>query len=278
MARLIGVGDNTVDNYLHKRMLFPGGNAVNVAVLAHRYGHPAAYLGWLGQDQRGVLILDSLAQEGIDTSYCRIVEGGATSFSQVTLVDGDRVFGGSSHGVSTQIALNQADFAYIGGFDLVHTSVYSHLEGQIADLKQTSRRLSFDFSQRLEPDYLKRILPYVDIAFFSLADVSPAEMDALMQQAYALGPALIVMTRGKDGSWVFDGTQIYHQGIIPVKAVDTLGAGDAFAARFFSRVCGWYTHLSGYGTSRTLSSRMLHILWRVWIWQNLLMEVPFGMV
>ncbi len=232
MARLIGVGDNTVDTYLHKRMLFPGGNAVNVAVLAHRYGHPAAYLGWLGQDERGALILDALAQEGIDTSHCRVVKGGETSFSQVTLVDGDRVFGKSSHGVSRLIALNQADFDYISGFDLVHTSVYSHLEGQIAELKQASRRLSFDFSQRLEPDYLKQILPYVDIALFSLAEVSPAEMDALMQQAHALGPALILMTRGKDGSWVFDGRQVYHQGIVPVEAVDTLGAGDAFAARF----------------------------------------------
>ncbi len=44
MIRVIGVGDNTIDVYLHKRTMF-GGNALNVAVLAHRYGHPAAYLG-----------------------------------------------------------------------------------------------------------------------------------------------------------------------------------------------------------------------------------------
>ena len=31
---------------------------------------------------------------------------------------------------------------------------------------------------------------------------------------------------------MFDGQQVYHQDVIPVDAVDTLGAGDAFAARF----------------------------------------------
>ena len=232
MTRIIGVGDNTVDTYLHKRMLYPGGNALNVSVLAHRYGHPTAYLGWLGKDERGDLILRALAEEGIDTSHCRVIEDGATSFSTVTLVDGDRVFGESNHGTSILLTLEDKDFDYISSFDLVHTSVYSHLEEQIVDLKHASQRLSFDFSQQLDEAYLKEILPFVDIAFFSLADVDQSGMDELMHKALQLGPSLVVMTRGKDGAWVYDGNKLYHQGVIPVQAVDTLGAGDAFAARF----------------------------------------------
>lgn len=232
MARLIGVGDNTVDTYLHMGLRFPGGNAVNVPVLAHRYGHPTAYLGWLGKDERGALILNALAQEGVDTSHCRVVENAPTAYSTVTLVEGDRVFGSGDSGACKLIQLDDDDFAYIRSFDLVHTSVYSHLEKQIADLKNASQRLSFDFSQRLDTPYLEHILPHVDIALFSLADVSLSEMDNLMRYASSFGPSLIVMTRGKDGAWVFDGQSLYHQGVIPVEAVDTLGAGDAFAARF----------------------------------------------
>ena len=232
MARLIGVGDNTVDTYLHLRKRFPGGNALNVAVLAHRYGHPAAYLGWLGKDERGALILNALEQEGIDASHCRVIENAPTAYSTVTLVDGDRVFGESDHGACALIDLNEDDLEYIRGFDLVHSSVYSNLEGQIKALKKASRCLSYDFSQTLDEEYLRRILPWVDIALFSLADVSPGGMDQLMHFAYDLGPSLIVMTRGKDGAWVFDGKHLHHQGVLPVEAVDTLGAGDAFAARF----------------------------------------------
>ena len=46
--RIIGIGDNTVDTYIHLRKKFPGGNAVNVAALAHRNGAEAAYLGFVG--------------------------------------------------------------------------------------------------------------------------------------------------------------------------------------------------------------------------------------
>ncbi len=142
------------------------------------------------------------------------------------------MFGEANHGATHFIKLDEDDFAYISTFDLVHSSVYSYLENQIEDLKRASQRLSFDFSQNLDEDYLQKILPFVDIAFFSLADVGQEEMEGLMQKAIQTGPSLVVMTRGKDGSWVFDGEKLYHQGIIPVQAVDTLGAGDAFAARF----------------------------------------------
>ena len=64
--RIVGVGDNTVDKYLHLKMMFPGGNAVNVPVLARRYGHDASYIGWLGDDTYGHLILDALVAEGLD--------------------------------------------------------------------------------------------------------------------------------------------------------------------------------------------------------------------
>lgn len=42
MIRIIGVGDNTVDTYIHLKKAFPGGNALNVAVLARRNGADTA--------------------------------------------------------------------------------------------------------------------------------------------------------------------------------------------------------------------------------------------
>lgn len=232
MTRILGVGDNTVDTYIHMRTRFPGGNAVNVAVLAHRYGAEAGYLGFMGQDQAGALILDSLRQEGLDVSHCRQLENIPNAFSTVSVVDGDRVFGESDPGASKLIRLTDEDLAYIRTFDLVHTSVYSFLEGQIAELKSVSRLLSFDLSQRCDPEYLQTVLPHCDIAFLSLSSIDNEERDRLMREMIARGPRLVVMTRGKQGSWVYDGSTLFHQDILPVETVDSLGAGDAFAARF----------------------------------------------
>jgi len=233
MARLIGVGDNTVDTYIHTRTRYPGGNAINVAVLAKRYGHvEAAYLGWLGQDERGQMILNALTAEDVDISHCRSVQEKPTAYSTVTLVNGDRVFGASDHGACALLHLEPEDFDYIRTYDVVHTSVYSNIEKQLPELNKASQILSFDLSQRHDQRYLDRVLPSVDVAFVSLSDVAEDQQEALIRKMHSMGPRLIVATCGKQGSWVFDGSKIYHQGIIPVKAVDTLGAGDAFAAAF----------------------------------------------
>ena len=35
---ILGFGDNVVDKYEHISTMYPGGNCVNVAVYAHRFG------------------------------------------------------------------------------------------------------------------------------------------------------------------------------------------------------------------------------------------------
>ncbi len=50
---LLGLGDNTIDSYVDLSRQFPGGNAVNVAVLAACHGARAAYLGCIGNDDAG---------------------------------------------------------------------------------------------------------------------------------------------------------------------------------------------------------------------------------
>lgn len=232
MLSIIGVGDNTVDTYIHRKTRFPGGNAVNVAVLAHRYGARAAYLGFVGNDEGGRQVLDSLRAEGLDISRCHILQNESTGFSTVNVIDGDRVFGDGVPGACKHLHLSPADLEYISGFDIVHTSVFSYLEPQMAELKAHSKLLCFDLSQRCDEPYLDQVLPHTDIALLSLADVADDERDSLMKKMMSYGLKLLVMTRGKQGSWIYDGAALYHQDIIPVETVDSLGAGDAFAARF----------------------------------------------
>lgn len=238
MIRIIGVGDNTVDTYTHLREKFPGGNSVNVAVLAHRYGAEAAYLGTVGNDDAGRLILGSLEKEGLDISKCVILDGVPTAFSTVTVIDGDRIFGESDSGASDRTKLTAQDFVYIQTFDVIHTSVYSNIESQLPELKKVSKVLSFDLSQRSDDPYLQKVVPYSDIVFLSLSGINDDDCEKLMSKIISLGAKLLVMTKGKEGSWVFDGEKLYHQGILPVETVDSLGAGDAFAARFLVEYLG----------------------------------------
>jgi len=230
MVRVIGVGDNTVDQYLHLGIGFPGGNSVNVPVYVRRLGHQASYIGWLGNDKYGTLLLNSLKEEGVDCNHCRVIKGG-NARSEISLVNGDRVFGHHEDGVSNQIRLNDDDILYIKSHDILHTSIYSDIEHEVPRLKDIIR-ISFDFSQNWTKDYFQKVLRWVNIAFLSHPHNSLEELDTLVRWIHDQGPEIVVVTLGSLGALAFDGKEIYRQVIKKVNVVDTLGAGDAFAARF----------------------------------------------
>lgn len=79
-------------------MHFPGGGPINMAVYTVRLGGKAAYIGPVGNDSYGEMIISAVKKKGVDTSHLR-VEAGKTAVSQVELVDGERLFGDYEEGV-----------------------------------------------------------------------------------------------------------------------------------------------------------------------------------
>lgn len=238
MPRILGIGDNTVDLYVDRGEMFPGGNAVNVAVLTHRLGAECGYLGVLGTDAAGRLIRDSLTAEGIDISRCRYFNG-ANSWSRIRHRGNDRCFDGNDPGPRGLYRLEPDDYAYIGRHDLAHSSVYSLLEEQLGAIGMAVPRFSFDYSDRRDESYLRLTAPHLDIAFLSLPGGSDADCRKMAMFLHGLGPSIAVITRGSLGALAFDGRDVRTQPIVEAKVVDTLGAGDGFIAGFLM------AHLAG---------------------------------
>ena len=68
------VGDNCVDYYDNTGEVFPGGNPGNVAVYVRRMGGQSAYLGAVGTDAYGGLILQALEEKGVDVHRVKCPE------------------------------------------------------------------------------------------------------------------------------------------------------------------------------------------------------------
>ena len=95
--RVIGVGDNVVDKYMHTKTMYPGGNAFNFSAYASMLGASSSYMGVFGSDEAAQLVQATARELGIDTSHCRVEEG-ENGYAMITLVDGDRKFLGSNKG------------------------------------------------------------------------------------------------------------------------------------------------------------------------------------
>ena len=154
MIRVIGLGDNVVDYYLHTDTVYPGGNALNFAVYANMLGYESAYMGSFGDDENALHVYQTLKKLGISIEHCRFCIG-ENGCAPVNIVDGDRVFLGSNRGGVTKyhpIALSALDLAYLSRFDLVHTSIFSYIDSQLPKLKESGLRVSYDFSDQFSDE------------------------------------------------------------------------------------------------------------------------------
>lgn len=232
MIKVIGIGDNVCDKYEHLKTMYPGGQTVNFTVYATMLGAQAAYLGVFGTDEVAEHVMWALDQHGVDRSHCRQYQG-ENGCARVSLVDGDRVFLGSNKGGVLKehpIQLSQEDLDYVQGFQLIHTSNNSYLDGQLPTLRTTGVPISYDFSgQWTDQERVARVAPHVDYAFLSCGAVSREEAERICREMHARGAKHVTATRGDQGAIFFDGKELYEQPPQLVEAVDTLGAGDSFA-------------------------------------------------
>jgi len=233
MVRILGLGDNTVDTYVDAGLQYPGGNAVNVAVMAKRLGAATAYLGCFGSDEGGALLHQALDEEGVDISRVRI-RAGPNARAFIGHVNGDRQFISSTPGVRAEYTWEEEDFAYIAGFDHVHTSIYSELGDALPLIARHAASVSFDGSNRWTRDLLVEVLPHVRFAFLSGAEMDEAEALDVAQKCLALGPEAVVVTRGSEGALAVNSHGAIHQTPKAARVVDTLGAGDGFISGFLT--------------------------------------------
>ena len=235
--KILGLGDNVVDKYLSTRVMYPGGNAFNIAALAVLSGAEAGYLGVFGDDEAGRHVYQTALDLGIDVRFSRFYPG-ENGYAQVSLVDGDRVFMGSNQGGCSRehpISLNRFDLEYIKGYDVCHTSIFSYAEDALPDIRKASPFVSMDFSNRYDDDYLRRCCPYLDMAELSCSEIPEEEMLSRMRAIVSYGCPMVMATRGSQGATLLCKDTLYRQSPCLVEATDTMAAGDSFITSFLLR-------------------------------------------
>lgn len=226
--RILAFGDNVVDCYRDRRRMFPGGNCVNHAVFARRFGAEAAYAGAVADDAAGRAIRDALVAEGVETSLLRFLPG-QTAYCVIASEGGERVFVGANLGVSI-IAPSPADLAWMKTADAVHTGRSSHVDAWLAHFASLTR-VSYDFATIRDEGRISAIAPHCYLAGFSGGDLDREEALALAATTLRHGATFVVITRGGEGAMLAGRDGVHEAPAVPVRPVDTLGAGDTFIAR-----------------------------------------------
>ncbi len=211
-----------------------GGIAANAAIAIVRLGGEAVLASRVGDDLVGERIVSDLAAAGVDTSMVEWLNGVASSISTI-LVDqtGERLL------------VNHSDPALFHGLPSLDGIAVDGVmtdtrwpEGALAALGRARDLavpavLDYDReAERLRSELLGAAT-HVVFGQQGLAAIAGTEDVALALGAVrGMTDAWLACTSGGGGVHWLDGDVLRHLPAFPIKAVDTLGAGDVFHGAF----------------------------------------------
>lgn len=240
-----------------------GGAELNVAIGCARLGLKTGWISRLGKDEFGRYIRNYVRGEGIDASQVEFVEGYPTSIYFKEIFDAERInsYYYRDNSPTNSFTVEDINEDYIQNTKVVHISgVFSAINDtnrevvlQLLKLaKKNNVLVTFDPNIRLKlwtakqaRDCLLTYLPYVDVLLTGEDEaellLGTSDLTELVDEVKQYSISHIVLKKGKAGAVGFRDNQIVNSpAIAPTTIVDTIGAGDGFAAGYiYSLINKW---------------------------------------
>lgn len=225
-----------------------GGAPANVACAISRLGGKSHFMGCVGDDPFGDYLLNILQEEGVDISLAQR----SSEFTTLAFVsideEGERDFV-FSRGADKEFKYNST-FKNRFHKNMVHFGAATALLG--GSLEEAYGRFLFDaithdayvsFDPNFRGDlwknkenvFIKKCLPFIEksnLCKFSLEEAKLLSGKDDIADACAffhdLGTKTVAITLGAEGTFLSSNEEATLIPSIPVKTVDTTGAGDAF--------------------------------------------------
>lgn len=234
----------------------------NVAIGLARLGHAVHWAGAVGEDEAGELVLRTLRAEGVDVRGASLDDGGAPTglmLAEPRLPEVTRVhyYRAGSAGSRLKACSLERAFTAAPPKVLHLTGITPALSRSALSACTLALRLAAEHSALvcLDVNFRSRLwsseeasavlrawAPSVDVLIASddelplcLPAGAPTEPAVQAKELHALGVGEVVVKLGAAGATAYtDDGRAVHAPARPVRAVDTVGAGDAFVAGYLS--------------------------------------------
>jgi 2-dehydro-3-deoxygluconokinase len=236
------------------------GAELNVAIGLARLGWRVAYLSRVGGDSFGDFLLETMKAEGVDTRFVQARSGEATGFMlKSRATDGRDPQVEYHRRGSAASRMDAGDLLRLGAIRARHL----HLTGITPALSPGCRELAFaaiawarragltvSFDPNLRPrlwhssadmrDTVNRLAAQCDLVLPGLEEgrqlTGLSEPAQIAQHYLALGASRVAVKLGPEGAWCADsqGDSQHLPAPHVAQVVDTVGAGDGFAAGVIS--------------------------------------------
>jgi len=240
-----------------------GGSAANSIVGFGQFGGKPYYTCKVANDEDGQFYLKDLADIGVATNLdLNTLSEGTTGKCLVLVTDDAERTMNTFLGITTDFSPNELDeeaiknseYLFMEGFFVSSPTAFEAMKHakKVAEENEVKVALSFSDPAMVKyfGDNMKEVVgDGVDLLF---CNVEEAETFTNTSNIYDAVESLknvaqqFVITKGDKGAVAFDGVDLIEIDSVPVKAIDTTGAGDMFAGAYlFGVISGFDTKKAG---------------------------------
>ncbi|TLS48143.1 sugar kinase [Streptomyces montanus] len=229
----------------------------NVAVGVSRLGGSATWIGRVGEDELGELVLRELRAEGVTTVAVRDPAPTSLLLKERRTSTHSRTRYYRTHTAGSRLSAKDIPEHIVASAAVLHITGITPALGEgpaqavtrAVDLAvEAGATVSLDINFRSllwnEADARRTLLPLLrrsDLVFAGphearLAVPDADEPEELARGICDLGPDGAVIKLGAEGAYALLDGQEYRQPAVPVRVHDTVGAGDAFVAGYLAEL------------------------------------------
>jgi len=232
-----------------------GGDTLNTAVAAARLGSSATYITRIGSDPFALALQELILKENIQLFPQRAGKGQTGLYFVAVNHDGNREFTYyRSNSAASQLGpedinpdlIKSAKIVYASGITMaISDSARKAVVKAFKIAREAGIMTAFDpnYREALWPsvekmmDALNEILPLVDVFLPSFPEdtgmlINFNKPEQVVDYFLFKGVKLVVVKAGPHGCYLGFRKEIQHIPAMPIKAIDTTGAGDAFNGGF----------------------------------------------
>jgi sugar/nucleoside kinase (ribokinase family) len=235
---------------------FPSGASGIFIDAVARLGIGARFVGTVGNDDFGELIINRFKRDGVDTSHIKRSDDYTTGVAFVTyFADGSRKFiyhlGNAATGqispedVKPEYFLNVDYLHVVGSTMFINEQSAGACIKAIDIVKGRGGKVSFDPNFRPEllsveevKERFHLVLTKSDIIFPTMDELKILTGETNIKKACTklleTGFEIVAIKQGKDGSSVYTKEEEFHVPAFRVEEIDPTGAGDCYCAGFLA--------------------------------------------
>ena len=220
-----------------------GGSAANTMVGLARLGCKVGFIGKVGGDEKGAMLLEDFEREGVDRSgVIRMKQGSSGTVMGFVDKQGARALYINS-GVNDTITFEEINAKYASHARFLHLTSFvgeKSFDSQKKLLESLPNvKVSFDPGALYAKKGFVQLEPIIRKTYVMMPNASELELitgetDYCKGADFLVGCGvkIVAVKLGAKGCYVTDGHERHLIGAFKVETLDTTGAGDAFCAGF----------------------------------------------